>query len=252
MIQSRHHMDEDLILVAAIGVDAKGDKHPLGLIEGATENAATVQALIDNLIARARSGGAAPLHHRRREGSIQGDPPNLRTRRGDPALSGHKARNIMERLPNRCSLVRRALRQAWELDDADKAEKLIRNLARRLSGLAGVPARSWKASKKSSPSHGWDCRKNCGARSPAPYYREYDGHGAARLPEREAMASAHGLRWTAAPADEDREATDRNKKKKKKMIRFWLRLGQLACRGGYHRLQRAASPDRPGPARQDR
>jgi transposase-like protein len=45
-------MDEDLILVAAIGVDAKGDKHPLGLIEGATENAATVQALIDNLIER--------------------------------------------------------------------------------------------------------------------------------------------------------------------------------------------------------
>jgi putative transposase len=46
------HMDEDLILVAAIGVDAKGDKHSLGLIEGATENAATVQALIDNLVER--------------------------------------------------------------------------------------------------------------------------------------------------------------------------------------------------------
>ena len=46
------HMDEDSILVAAIGVDAKGDKHPLGLIEGATENAATVQALIDNLVER--------------------------------------------------------------------------------------------------------------------------------------------------------------------------------------------------------
>ena len=28
--------------------------------------------------------------------------------------------------------VRRALRQVWELDDADKAEKLIRNLAQRL------------------------------------------------------------------------------------------------------------------------
>ena len=46
------HMNEDLILVAAVGVDAMGDKHPLGLIEGATENAATVQALIDNLIER--------------------------------------------------------------------------------------------------------------------------------------------------------------------------------------------------------
>jgi hypothetical protein len=36
------HMDEDMTLVAAIGVDAKGDKHPLGLAEGATESAATV------------------------------------------------------------------------------------------------------------------------------------------------------------------------------------------------------------------
>ena len=46
------HMDEDMLLVAAIGVDANGDKHPLGLVEGATENAATVQALIDNLVER--------------------------------------------------------------------------------------------------------------------------------------------------------------------------------------------------------
>jgi putative transposase len=37
--------------------------------------------------------------------------------------------------------VRKALRQAWELDDADKAEKLIRNLARRLEREApGVSA----------------------------------------------------------------------------------------------------------------
>jgi hypothetical protein len=35
------HMDEDMILVAAIGVDAKRDGHPLGLAEGATENAAS-------------------------------------------------------------------------------------------------------------------------------------------------------------------------------------------------------------------
>src|SRR6516164_3631245 len=46
------HMDADMLLVAAIGVDANGDKHPLGLVEGATENATTVQALIDNLVER--------------------------------------------------------------------------------------------------------------------------------------------------------------------------------------------------------
>ena len=37
--------------------------------------------------------------------------------------------------------MRKALRQAWELDDAEKAEKLIRNLARRLEHKApGVSA----------------------------------------------------------------------------------------------------------------
>ena len=46
------HVQEDLILVAAVGIDAMGEKHPLGLVEGATENAATVQALLDNLVAR--------------------------------------------------------------------------------------------------------------------------------------------------------------------------------------------------------
>ncbi len=128
------HMDEDLILVAAIGVDAKGDKHPLGLIEGATENAATVQALIDNLIERGLDPGvAAAVHHRRREGAVQGDPPAFGRDAAIQRCQVHKARNIMERLPKSLhASVRRVLRQAWELDDADKAEKLIRNLARRL------------------------------------------------------------------------------------------------------------------------
>ena len=54
----------------------------------------------------------------------------------------HKARNIMERLPKPLhAAVRRVLRQAWELNDAEKAEKLIRNLARRLEHDApGVSA----------------------------------------------------------------------------------------------------------------
>jgi transposase-like protein len=45
----------------------------------------------------------------------------------------HKARNILDRLPKSMQAsVRRVLRQAWELSDAGKAEKLLRNLARRL------------------------------------------------------------------------------------------------------------------------
>ena len=46
------YIAEDLTLLAAIGIDGDGVKHPLGLLEGATENAAVVQALLDNLIER--------------------------------------------------------------------------------------------------------------------------------------------------------------------------------------------------------
>ena len=112
------HMDEDLILVAAVGVDAMGDKHPLGLIEGATENAATVQALIDNLIER----GLDPVVPRLFiiDGAKALSKAIRRTFGPAAAIQRcqvHKARNIMERLPKSLhASVRRVLRQAWELD----------------------------------------------------------------------------------------------------------------------------------------
>jgi putative transposase len=46
------HITEHLVLVAAIWIDGEGVKHPLGLIEGATEHGAVVQALIDDLVER--------------------------------------------------------------------------------------------------------------------------------------------------------------------------------------------------------
>ena len=128
------HITEDLILVAAVGIDAMGEKHPLGLVEGATENAATVQALLDNLIERGVDServrlfivdGAKALTKAIRR-TFGKDTPIQR-------CQVHKGRNIMERLPKELhASVRKTLRQAWEMDDVDKAEKLIQNLARRL------------------------------------------------------------------------------------------------------------------------
>lgn len=46
------HLDDHLLILGAVGIEASGQKHPLGIVEGATENAATVQALLDNLIER--------------------------------------------------------------------------------------------------------------------------------------------------------------------------------------------------------
>lgn len=37
------HVSEDLVLVAVIGIDDQGGKHPLAVVEGATENTATVR-----------------------------------------------------------------------------------------------------------------------------------------------------------------------------------------------------------------
>ena len=128
------HIEEDLTLLAAIGIDVDGGKHPLGVIEGATENAAVAQALLDNLIGRGLDpqvcrlfiiDGAKALSKAIRKTFGRHTPIQR--------CQVHKARNITERLakPLHAS-VRQALRQAWELDDAEKAEKLIRNLARRL------------------------------------------------------------------------------------------------------------------------
>ena len=137
------HIGNDLVLVAALGIDAEGHKHPLALVEGATENAAVVQALIDNLIARGLDpkvcrlfivDGAKALSKVIRR--------TFGTHTPIQRCQIHKARNVTERLPKALhASVRRALRQAWELDDADQAERLLRNLARRLDHEApGVAA----------------------------------------------------------------------------------------------------------------
>ena len=36
------HLTRDMVMVGAVGIDADGNKHVLGVAEGATENAATV------------------------------------------------------------------------------------------------------------------------------------------------------------------------------------------------------------------
>ena len=128
------HIKDDLMLLAAVGIDGNGKKHPLGIIEGATENAAVAQALLDNLIKRGLDqkvcrlfviDGAKALSKAIRRTFGRHTPIQR--------CQVHKARNIAERLPKPLQAsVRKTLRQAWELDDAAKAERLLRNLARRL------------------------------------------------------------------------------------------------------------------------
>jgi transposase-like protein len=137
------HISEELTLLAAVGIAGGGVKHPLGLLEGATENAAVVQALLDNLVERGLDPKVCRLF------IVDGSKALIKAIRKTfgrhtpiQRCQIHKARNIIERLPKHLhASVRKALRQAWELDDAEKAERLIRNLARRLEQVApGVAA----------------------------------------------------------------------------------------------------------------
>ena len=138
------HLAEELLLVAAVGIDGEGTKHPLGLVEGATENAAVVQALLDDLVKRGLDPAVPRLFII--DGAKALSKAIRRTFGCDTPIQRcqvHKARNIVERLPKHLRApTRRALRQAWELDDAGKAEKLLRNLARTLEreapGVAGA------------------------------------------------------------------------------------------------------------------
>jgi transposase-like protein len=137
------YIGNDLVLVAALGIAADGTKYPLGLIEGATENAVVVQALIDNLIERGLDPKVCRLF------IVDGAKALTKAIRATfgrhtpiQRCQIHKARNVIERLPKSLhACVRKAMRQAWELEDADKAERLLRNLARRLEPEArGVAA----------------------------------------------------------------------------------------------------------------
>lgn len=127
------HVQEHVMLVA-LGIDARGEKHVLGIREGATENATACTALLTDLRDRGMRTDRTTLV------VIDGAKALARAVRdvfGDRALiqrcQVHKTRNVVDQLPEdmRAS-VRQAMREAYRCGDAGRAKKLLTNLARRL------------------------------------------------------------------------------------------------------------------------
>ncbi len=107
----RHHV------LAAVGVDSQGNKHVLGLRQGASENAVAVQGLLEDLVARGVRPG------RRRLFVIDGSKA---LRQGIDAVYGstnpvqrcrrHKERNVLSYLPKEEQLrMRQVMKAAWRL-----------------------------------------------------------------------------------------------------------------------------------------
>lgn len=124
----------DHVLLVAVGIDGEGHKHVLGVHEGATENSTACKALLADL----------------QERSISTDETILVVLDGSKALAKavrdvfggramnqrcqvHKTRNVLDQLPEDLRpSVREALRQAYRSRNAERAKKLLMNLARRL------------------------------------------------------------------------------------------------------------------------
>ena len=124
MVFGDHHM------ISAVGVDAAGRKHVLGIQQGATENAAAVEDLLQQLVARGVQpklkvlfviDGAKAL--RAAINKIFGPQPPVQRCRN------HKIRNVVERLPEQQKdQVKAAMRAAYRLE-AKEGMARLRKLA---------------------------------------------------------------------------------------------------------------------------
>jgi putative transposase len=120
----------DHTMIGAVGVDAEGRKHVLGIREGATENATVVMELLQDIVAR----GVDPKQKRLFviDGSkalraainavFGTDQPVQRCR-------AHKLRNVLDHLPEeQKEQVKSLLRAAWKME-AKAGMSRIRKLA---------------------------------------------------------------------------------------------------------------------------
>jgi len=120
LIFGAHHV------LSAIGVDAEGRKHVLGLVEGASENAAAARALLEDLVARGVKPGRRRLFVidgskalRAALDAVYGtDNPVQRCR-------SHKIRNVTDQVPKHLKdQVKAAMRAAYRLDPKEGMTRL--------------------------------------------------------------------------------------------------------------------------------
>jgi len=120
----------DQHVIAAVGVDAEGHKHVLGIQQGATENAAAVEDLLEQLVARGVKPDAKRLFVidgakalRAAINKVFGSQHPVQRCRN------HKVRNVAERLPeDQKEQVKAAMRASYRLP-AKEGMARLRKLA---------------------------------------------------------------------------------------------------------------------------
>ena len=123
----QHHV------IGAVGVDSQGNKQVLGLVEGATENAAIVKDLLNDLVSRG-------LDPKRKRLFVLDGAKALRAAVNEVFGSAtpvqrcrkHKLANVMDHLPDSLKdQVKAAMQAAWRMRP-EEGNKQIRQQARQL------------------------------------------------------------------------------------------------------------------------
>src|SRR5437667_3640389 len=121
-------------VVVALGVDAEGRKHPLGLWEGSTENKTVCNALLGNLIERGLDPEQPRLFVIDGGKAIRAAVASTFGKHGIiQRCRAHKRRNVLDHLPqSERTFIGRKLDQAWKEPNADRAAAQLRTLAKHL------------------------------------------------------------------------------------------------------------------------
>ena len=115
----------------ALGIDTQGRKHVLGLREGATETAAVTTGLLSDLVTRGLPTDRTLLFVIDGATGLRRAITDVFGSRGVvQRCQVHKWRNVIGHLPERLhASVGKALRDAWNLDSADRAARVLKRLA---------------------------------------------------------------------------------------------------------------------------
>lgn len=124
----------DHLILVAMGINGRGEKHVLGVREGTTESEGVCRSLLQDLIERGLEVERARLFVI--DGG-KGIRKAIRDVFGAWALvqrcQEHKRRNVLDHLPkSKRARVSKAMRDAWKSGSESEARRLLRQLARDL------------------------------------------------------------------------------------------------------------------------
>jgi len=134
-------------VISAVGVDRAGHKHVLGLQQGATENAAAVEDLLEQLVARGVDPKAKRLFVIDGAKALRAAIHKVfGSQHPVQRCRNHKIRNVCDRLPEeQKAQVKAALRASYKLEAKEGMARLRK--------LADWLEQEWPAAARGPPAH---------------------------------------------------------------------------------------------------